>query len=192
MNRQSSLRRAWVPLAVMLGLSMNFSAMGAGQALDLMAPVAGSAPAQAGGAAVDPGAVDRAITRVGSVRLASDTLMPVQPDGGYRMATSVSLNQNHLVFGLFQDVSIDVQVDAEGRPKSDVLSLNGRTATDELSTFSLTITPESYMVTYDDPKNDKRYRIVGDTNTGIGQVTEIDVKLMQPMLDLPPIIPPLE
>lgn len=59
-----------------------------------------------------------------------------------------------------------------------------------MATFSLTVTPESYLITFDDSDSRVRYRVVGDTETGVGEVTEIDLRNMPVTLDEPSPVPP--
>jgi hypothetical protein len=131
-----------------------------------------------------------AVTRVGNVTLASDLLLQTSPKTGEAVATALSMSQRTMSFTFFPDASFDIQIASEARPQTNVLSLSGRVAGQELSTFSLTVTPDNYLITLDDPDTATRYRVVGDSETGVGEVTEIDLSRMPAIIDAPPLIPP--
>ena len=130
------------------------------------------------------------VTRVGSVSLASDLLLPVSVSTGMRTAAAGSMANKTLPFTFFPDAQFAIRIKADSRPRPGVLSLNGQAQGQDMATFSLTVTPESYLITFDDSDSRVRYRVVGDTETGVGEVTEIDLRNMPVTLDEPSPVPP--
>jgi len=68
--------------------------------------------------------------------------------------------------------------------------MNGKGRSKKLSTFSMTVTEENYLISYQDLDTATLYRVVGNTQTGRGTVTEIDLEKLPPSSDLPPRVPP--
>lgn len=131
------------------------------------------------------------VKRSGRIMLNADQLLPRSQVTGERQAPPASFTGRAMMLDLFPDRSFDVIVDADSRPRPDVLSINAHLdGTDDLSTFSLTVTPDSYILTLQDMKNATLYRIVGNTATGEGRVTEIDLTKLPPRLDSEPLTPP--
>ncbi len=93
-----------------------------------------------------------------------------------------------LRLGLFADAQIEVDLSAQSHPTPEVLSLSGRAPGHDIDSFTLTMTPESYLITYADPDSSLLYRVVGDSTTGQGQVTEIDRDRLPPRLHEPPLV----
>jgi hypothetical protein len=130
------------------------------------------------------------VSRTGNVELNVDVFLDASPNEGTWRPMAGNVNQAPLGLAFFPDVRFDIQVVAESHPQTDTLTISGQFAGQPMATFTLTITPESYLVTLQDFDGNKLYRVVGDTNTGAGQVTEIDLRKMPPVSDSPPIIPP--
>lgn len=158
--------------------------------IHLMTPANGIAASEGRQAAVK--LEETYVRRMGGVILDRDALLSAATGSAQRAPRDIRFTNKRLALEVFPDVKLDIEVVAESRPDGGILTLHGRKGGKGLSTFALTITPESYIVTYDDPDTTKRYRIVGDTESGGGQVTEIDPKLLPATLDLPPLIPPSE
>lgn len=138
-------------------------------------------------AAVD---VEPFVTRLGSVLLQSEIFLPsVVEDGPAPTAQEVTLPSS-LAIELFPDVGWVIEISAAAHSAQGALSLNGRITGSELATFSMTVTRDSFLMTVDAPDGDYRYRVVGETESGLGDVQEIDRRLMGPVYHLPPRIPP--
>ena len=130
------------------------------------------------------------VARTGAVILETQFILPLATEAGQRAAASARLNPPTFSIEFFPDARFDIQMSSESHPSPDVVSLSGHLPPSDLATFSLTATPESYLMTFDDPDSSMLYRVVGDSATGIGQVTEIDRRDMPPLLHAPPLIPP--
>lgn len=130
------------------------------------------------------------VNRKGAVQFAADAFLPKSKATGRRMAASASFRGRGLALSFFPDRVFDIEINAESRPKPNVLSMNGRARGKNISTFSITVTPEQYIINYQDLETATLYRVVGDTETGRGQVTEIDLKKVPPAYDAPPRVPP--
>ena len=128
--------------------------------------------------------------RTGSVALDVNQVLPKSPTTGKREASATSFKGSAVTLGLFFDKQFSGVVTSEARPEVGVLSLHARRDVDDIATVTMTVSSESYMITIQDLPNAMVYRIVGNTETGVGVVTQIDLKLMPPVLDGAPIIPP--
>lgn len=130
------------------------------------------------------------VNRKGAVQFRADAFLPKSKATGKRMAASASFRGRGLALSFFPDRVFDIEIKAESRPKPNVLSMNGRARGKNISTFSITVTPEQYIINYQDLETATLYRVVGDTESGHGQVTEIDLKKVPPAYDAPPRVPP--
>ncbi len=92
--------------------------------------------------------------------------------------------------GLFPQKGFDVIIERENRLDNNVILLSGKVIGLDISTVTITIAPDSYIINLQDMPNSILYKVVGNTMTGIGTVTEIDQKKIPPMINLPPLIPP--
>ena len=129
-------------------------------------------------------------TRTGPVALDANLVLPVSHATGRREASSTSFKASAVTLGLFADKQFTGVITSEARPETGVISLHARRDGEEISTATITVTAESYLITIQDLSNAMVYRIVGNTDTGVGVVTQIDLKLMPPVLDGAPIVPP--
>ena len=133
------------------------------------------------------------MVRAGAVILQTDLLDPTPAASSQRQAASSDAPVTRiLALEFFPDAYVEIEVTSESRPAPGTLSLNGRVQDSDLSIFSMTVTPESYLMTLTDPHSPYLYRVVGDTETGIGRVTEYDPHNRQPVIHSPPLIPPLD
>ena len=130
------------------------------------------------------------MVRAGEVILQTDLLDPAS--SRQRSASSEALPSGTLALEFFPDAYIEVQVTAESRPSPDTVTISGRVAGSDLSSFSMTLTPESYLMNFSDPSSPYLYRVVGDTETGVGRVTEYDSRKRPPVIHSPPVVPPLD
>lgn len=131
-------------------------------------------------------------TRTGDVILGTDRLLPMAGAAGRQSFAPGSLASRSLAVEFFPDAYVEIVVASESRPDPNTLSLNGHLPDSDLSTFSLTVTPETYLMTFSDPNGVYLYRVTGDTETGIGQVTEYDLRNRPAVIHSTPLIPPLD
>ena len=156
----------------------------------LLTPATGPASADQARAASVRETDDSRVVRHGWVALDIDALLPVSPQTGQRQAARAAYRARTLTLEPFPGEPLDVVVSSESRPRTDRLALIGVPSGADLAGFSLAADPEHYLVTLDDPERQRRYRIVGDSRTGIGEVREIDLTLPSQIIHLPPIVPP--
>jgi len=138
------------------------------------------------------GEADSFTTRTGDVMLEADLLLPKAGAAGWRSVQPGTLASRSLAVEFFPDAYVEVIVATESRPDPNTLSINGHVLDSDLSTFSLTVTPETYLMTFSDPNGVSLYRVVGDTETGIGKVTEYDLRNRPDVIHSSPLIPPLD
>lgn len=131
------------------------------------------------------------VRRKGNVRFAVDLFLP-PAETGERVAASEAFSGRTLSLFFFPWLEFNIIVDSETRPQPDVLLLNGRLEGADMSTFSMTVTAESYLITLQNLETATLYRVVGDTETGNGEVTEIDLTKLPPVIHSPPLVPPIE
>jgi len=91
---------------------------------------------------------------------------------------------------VFERHEYAVHITDESRPTSEVLNILGRLDNENIATVSMTLTADSYLITIQDLSASKVYRIVGNAETGLGTVTELDPHLMPPILYTPPLLTP--
>lgn len=94
-----------------------------------------------------------------------------------------------LVVDFFENSSYRIVVQDVKRLSKNVVTINGRLEDEDMTTFTFTCGKDSYLVTFQNLKENKTYRISGKIKDGIGEVSEIDHKKMPPVIHLPPIIP---
>lgn len=89
----------------------------------------------------------------------------------------------------FADHLVKVLVDSDVRPQQNVLNLAGKLKSlTSMSTFSMTVTDESYLIFVRDLENKRIYRAVGNTQNGTGEGVEYDMTTFPPMWDLPALV----
>lgn len=130
------------------------------------------------------------IRRNGEVSFAVDTFLPKSPKTGKRSAAATSFRGRSLSVSFFPEQTFNIDISRESRPQKGVLSMNGKGRSKKLSTFSITVTEDNYLISYQDLDTATLYRVVGNTQTGRGTVTEIDLEKLPPSSDLPPRVPP--
>jgi len=129
------------------------------------------------------------ISRIGQVIFDVDVFFPMSQDRANRKASATSFLNSNISVEFFADTEYMINIDYDNRHKSDSISLGGRLDGHELSTFTLTVSTESYLITLQDMSSAKLYSVVGNTQTGLGTVTEIDLKKTPPIKYLPPRVP---
>ncbi len=188
---QGLLHQATASLVLGAGLLLAWFQAGAvdGEAIRVLRPATASdtwMESTGGRADAEP-----FVTRTGVVVLETSRFLSSSFQTEPQTGIPPSFQRRSLTLTFFPDVSVEIEISADSRPSPEILSLNGRLAGQELATWSLTVTPESYLITYDDPQTTYLYRVVGDSETGLGRVTEIDRRDMPPVLHLPPLVPPV-
>lgn len=101
-----------------------------------------------------------------------------------------SFKGRRLLLSFFNDSEIEVMVNTESRSSQGTVSLNGNQTEGGISTFSMTVTSGTYLITYQDMEKKMVYRVVGDVETGDGRVIEVDLSKMPPVYDEEPLVPP--
>lgn len=131
------------------------------------------------------------VTRRGQVNFAAKELVQ-QPEPGVskKVSHQAQFSGSELMVSFFQDQEVRITVDSESRPTAEHFILRGRRLNSEIGTFSLAVADGKYLITYHDLESGTLYKVVGDMETGIGQVTEIDQEKIPPMIDAAPLILP--
>lgn len=131
------------------------------------------------------------INRTGQVVFAVEELL-ADPESSQadNAMVNAAFSETQLVLSFFPEQEVRITVDSESRPGRNILSLGGHQGENSISTFSMTVTEESYLITYQDLDSGMVYKVVGDMVTGVGRVTEIDLKKLPPVYDSEPILPP--
>ena len=131
------------------------------------------------------------VRRTGSVKLSTDIFLPPSDEAeGARRASTASFVNGSLSFTFFDDVIMTMIVDSESRPAQDVLSLSGHLEGRALATLSVTVTAQGYRILFRDLETGMVYKATGDTETGQGEVTEVDLAALPASTDLPARTPP--
>lgn len=133
---------------------------------------------------------DELVSRVGAVALSVGFFLS-RAEGGDALRVAAAERSFHgetLYFDFFPDSSYAIELDQEARPEPDVLSLGGRIKGRDLSTFSMSITADSYVISLQDMDTAMLYRAVGDTATGLGQVIEFELEKLPERIYLPPMV----
>lgn len=129
------------------------------------------------------GPTEAFIQRTGTVMLDVERFRPAAEG---RSAQSVVSRSLALQF--FPDRQFAASVESETRPQPQVLALSARLVGHDLATVSITVTADSYLMSVQDMDHATLYRVVGNSNTGVGQVTEIDLRKLPPMFDGAPVV----
>jgi len=129
------------------------------------------------------------IIRQGTVELAVNIFLPRSPEKDKRTVAAAAFQGRNLSIGFFADAEYRLTIDSENRPTHDTILLRGRLPDQDLSTFTMTITPQSYLIRLHDSDKSKLYRVVGDSETGLGRATEIEWDRLPPIRYMPPVIP---
>jgi|GEM_PF-997009 len=129
--------------------------------------------------------------RIGMVNLNTKIFHTTSPESIITGATFQNqIKGNKFQISFFSDKTYDVIIDSEKRLENKTIMLSGKIIDSDLSTFTLTLADNSYIMNLQDLSNAILYRVVGNSLNGIGKVTEIDQKKIPPMIHLPPLIPP--
>ncbi len=130
------------------------------------------------------------INRTGEVTLAAKDIFGITGStDSYSRVERGDFPDTELVLSFFPEQKIRITVDSESRPNANLLLLRGHKGESKISTFTMTLTNETYLITYQDLDNGMIYKVVGDMTSGEGQVTEIDLEKLPPTYDAKPVIP---
>jgi hypothetical protein len=183
--------RIFLPGYLLLGvLCLVGAGVAAAQPLEMLLPV--ESP---GGAVAMQKSSEEAkpyIKRVGQVRLAAARMLPPRAVANQREAVKVPQRGSTMSLAFFPGEVFTIEVDGQEQPQQGVLSINGRVAGAAMSTFSMTVTKEGYLITLQDLAAGKLYRVVGEQNSDLGRVVEYDLDEMPARIFSPPRIPPAE
>jgi hypothetical protein len=128
------------------------------------------------------------VLRRGRVQLATDYFFAVSP-AGQRRAAERSYRGRTVDVVVFEDRVLRVMLDGESR-REGLVSVSGRLEGHDLSTFSLTVGPEAYVMDVQDMEEGVHYRIVGETATGEGSVEALDARAVPGFTYSEPLLPP--
>ena len=123
------------------------------------------------------------VVRRSKVDFDTEQLLPWSAVTSNREVTGKSFQGRVLGVTLFPGHTFQLVVMSESHPGPAVVNLGLRLLGSELSTGTITINRESYILTIQDLGTATLYRVVGSTETGIGEVTEIDLLSLPPRYD---------
>lgn len=83
----------------------------------------------------------------------------------------------------FPGKEISVVVDAARRSRDSLLNLAGYEVNTAISTFTMTMSRERFLISYQDLNSGMLYRVIGSLATGVGSATEIDQANIPPSYD---------
>jgi len=177
---------------VMLCVSLVLSPIiASAEATEIVRPLAEeSAPAitRDANVAAEPVAGSRQpyVSRVGHIRFDSNLFLPVSPSGTRQRAHAQSM-PSELSVTFFPGLGFVIHVEDVSHISNDTVVVQGRVEGQPTASFTLTETSDSFLITLQDITNAWLYRVVGDTDSGVGEVTEIDQMQIPPVIDSPPI-----
>lgn len=139
------------------------------------------------------------IARTGEVLFQATDLLPSAAAPPENQATRADdgggqplLNGKTVHVVLFADKEIFIEIDRESIATGNTINVSGRSPGASLSTFTMTISEQSYLISFKDLETGLHYRVVGDAQSGRGKVTELDFRKMPPIIDAEPLVPPQE
>lgn len=170
---------------IIMVLMMACAALAGDDALPIMVPLEGK-ELDADHAA--PLSREAGVIRQGQVLLATDFFFPADVRGERRAALR-PFRGRKLGLTIFADRQFTLVLDGETR-RDDVLSVTGRLKDHELSTFSLTVGPETYVLHLQDMESGTLYRVVGETDSGVGMAVTQDLTVPPGFTYSEPLVPP--
>ena len=84
------------------------------------------------------------------------------------------LHHQRLNLGFFDDAQFEFVIDSATQPTADTLAITAHRPTATLSTLSLTLSDAHYLITFTDPDSGQIYRVVGESASGLGTVTQLN------------------
>ena len=121
--------------------------------------------------------------RKGGVAISQELLPEPSGKADRRSIAAVALMKGETVaIRLFDDVSYDVDIDSTTHHKNGTFSISGKIRGHGMGTVVTTVGPEGFLMTVQDMKRSRLYRVTGNSRTGVGSVTEIDTTRMPPVI----------
>jgi hypothetical protein len=121
--------------------------------------------------------------RKGRVVLAADILShpPVAADRQAKVVASTK-DADTVTLSFFTDVTYPVTVDSVTHLSDGTMIINGRLKDHQIETVVLTIGPDGFLITLQDMLQALLYRVTGNTVSAEGEVTQIDLTKMPPLI----------
>lgn len=121
--------------------------------------------------------------RKGRVVLTADILSqpPVAADRQAKVVASTE-DADTVTLSFFTDVTYPVTVDSVTHLSDGTMVINGRLKDHQIETVVLTIGPDGFLITLQDMLQALLYRVAGNTASAEGEVTEIDLTKMPPVI----------
>lgn len=129
------------------------------------------------------------IKRIGEVKLDVDFFLSRLNNNTDTSKMKKVFVGNSLDLYFFSDKVTKFYIKSEERPRDNVLSLSGAIReAKSFSSFSMTITDESYVIFVRNLEDGILYRVVGEVLGGVGEVVEYDISSFPPIVDLPALV----
>ena len=162
----------------------------AGEALQLMQPLAPAATAAYSADDAGREASEPHVSRRGTVAIDTEIFEQglIITDDKRGVASGFSAQQ--LLLSFFPEKDFSITVRSASRSRNNILNVRGTVGAHSIGSFTMTIGPDSYLLTLQDLDSTFVYRVVGDMATGVGKVQEIDLSKMPAIYDSEPVVIP--
>lgn len=184
--RVAATKSTRVFLAFLLACALAVPVFAGERGMPVMVPLQEDAAGSASARGMDLKA--RKELKKGRVMLATDYFFPAARQGQGK-ASLRSFRGRTVSLSLFEGQEYRVVVDAESR-RDDLVSVSGRLEGHDLSTFSLTVGPKSYILDLQDMQAGILYHVVGETESGVGTIQAVDANAAPPFTYSEPLYPP--
>lgn len=104
--------------------------------------------------------------------------------------SAANFSSQQLLLSFFSGKDFSITVDSASRSKKNIMNVRGTVGGHPISSFTMTVGLDSYILTLQDLDSSFVYRVVGNMETGVGQVQEIDLSKMPPVYDSAPVVRP--
>ncbi len=131
------------------------------------------------------------ISRTGKVSLNLSALTELTAPTSQVTTEIHSLEKPKLMLSFFPLEKYYVDIDYEHRENGELLTLQGRLDNADISTFSMTVADNTYIISFQDILSSMSYRVIGSMESGIGSVKEVDLKKIPAVYDGEPLVPPV-
>jgi len=121
--------------------------------------------------------------RKGRVVLATEVLP--QPSGATDSTAKIAASKGDAVtvtLSFFPDVTYEVMVNSVVHHSDGTIVINGSLCDHKIATVVLTIGTDGFLITLQDMNQALLYRVAGNSRLAEGEVTEIDMTKMPPMI----------
>lgn len=119
--------------------------------------------------------------RQGPIILTPDTL-PTVGGAPNSKAGIRSSSEDVFLISFFADANYEIIVDSITEQADGTRIVSGKIRDHNLKTFVLTIASDGFVITLQDMSRNLLYRATGNSLSGLGTVTEIDMKKIPPMI----------